>query len=474
MPAQRKSRIRESHVDTDGPPIGRKRAVVLVDGEHYVPNLIDSLQMLASRYVIQQVLFIGGTEKTGSFTSIKERIPFSAAAAFEGEAPDFKGIRKFFQHSKADLVVDLSDEPVLDYASRLRLVNLALHCGLEYQGADFSFSPHRFKRILSKPSIALWGTGKRIGKTAMGGFVARTLRQAGHRPGVVTLSRGGPDRPHVLRGDRVDMTPESLLTFQKEGFHAASDYFEDAITGGCITIGCRRCGGGMAGKPFFTVAEEGALMAEKNSEIDVVILEGSGASFPEIRADRVILMVSAGQDISGVAGYLGPYRVMGADLVVVGGCDPPIAGPERVSAMVRTVRELNPRAAIATVIFRPRPLGAVRGARVFYANTAPHAIVPLLVEHLQQHFGCQVTGWSNALSDREKLMEDMRGSGADADVFLTELKASAVSTVAVEGAQRGKKVVFCDNVPLVTDDGDVHELESAVLELLRRTGKERL
>jgi cyclic 2,3-diphosphoglycerate synthetase len=269
------------------------------------------------------------------------------------------------------------------------------------------------------------------------------------------------------------MNTESLLRFQEEGYHAASDYFEDAITGGCITIGCRRCGGGMAGKPYFTVAEEGARLAEENPEIDVVVLEGSGTSFPEVLTDRDILMVSAGQDVSGVAGYLGPYRIMGADLVVVGGCDPPIAAPDRISTMVRTVRELNPRTALATVVFRPNPLEAVCGARVFYASTAPRAIVPLLIEHLERHFGCRVTGWSNSLSDQEKLMEDLRGSGADADVFLTELKASAVSTVAVEGVRRGKKVVFCDNVPMVTEDRDVHDLKSAVLALLRRTGKGR-
>lgn len=447
-----------------------KRAVVLVDGEHYLPNLADSLRLLDSKHPVKLVLFIGGTEKIGSFTGVRDLLPFPAEAAFTESGPDLGAVRELFRRSGADMVIDLSDEPVLDYPTRFRLANLALHCGMEYRGADFCFSPHRFKNILTKPSLALWGTGKRIGKTAMGGFAARTLRRAGYRPGVVTLSRGGPDHPHLLRGDKVALDPESLLRFQDEGYHAASDYFEDAVTGGCITIGCRRCGGGLAGKPYFTVVEEGARMAEEHPEIDAVILEGSGATFPEVRADRVILMVSAGQDITGVAGYFGPYRVMGADLVVVGGCDAPLAGAHQVAAMVRTVRELNPGAAVATVVLRPRPLQDIRGSRVFYATTAPAPIVPLLIEYLQQHYGCRIVGWSNALSDQQRLARELRRLGGEAEVFLTELKASAVSTVAAEGRNLGRRVVLCDNVPQLTRGGDVDDLESAVAGLLRKAG----
>ncbi|MFW6180325.1 MAG: 2,3-diphosphoglycerate synthetase [Spirochaetota bacterium] len=445
-----------------------RQAVVLVDGEHYLPNLADSLRELASTFRIGMVLFIGGTEKIGSFTAVRDRLPYPVAAAFGEEGPDLDAVARHLSRCGAELVIDLSDEPVVDYPARFRLANLALHHGMEYRGADFSFHPHRFKNLLTKPSLALWGTGKRIGKTAMGGFVARTLRQAGYRPGVVTLSRGGPDHPHLLRGDRVAMDPESLLRFQEEGFHAASDYFEDAVTGRCITIGCRRCGGGLAGKPYFTVVEQGARMAEEHPDIDVVVLEGSGATFPEIRTGGVILVLSASQDLTGVTGYFGPYRVMGADLVVVGGCDAPLASPRRVRAMVGTVRELNPGAPVATVVFRPRPLQDIRRRKVFYATTAPAAVVPLLIRHLRRHHGCRVVGWSNALSDRERLARELRLRGGDAEVFLTELKASAVSVVAAEGRNLGKQVVLCDNVPRAVPGGDVDDLEPAVLGLLRR------
>jgi cyclic 2,3-diphosphoglycerate synthetase len=448
-----------------------RQAVVLVDGEHYLPNLADSLRMLASSYRIRMVLFIGGTEKVGSFSAVRGRLPYPVEAAFGERGADLEAVARLFRRCGAELVIDLSDEPVVDYTARFRLANLALHFGMEYRGADFRFHPHRFSKLLTKPSLALWGTGKRIGKMAMGGFAARTLRQAGYRPGVVTLSRGGPDHPHLLRGDRVAMDPASLLRFQEEGYHAASDYFEDAVTGACITIGCRRCGGGLAGKPYFTVVEQGARMAEEHPDIDVVILEGSGATFPEICSDGVILVLSAGQELSELTGFFGPYRVMGADLVVVGGCEAPVAGRSRVKAMVRAVRELNPGAPVATVVLRPRPLQEIGGKRVFYATTAPAGVVPLLIRHLQRRHGCRVVGWSNALSDQERLARELRLRGGGAEVFLTELKASAVRVVAAEGRDQGRQVVLCDNVPRLVSGGDVDDLEAAVLGLLHRPEK---
>ena len=44
-------------------------------------------------------------------------------------------------------------------------------------------------------------------------------------------------------------TLERLLELSREGRHAASDYLETAALAGVVTIGCRRCGGGLAGAP---------------------------------------------------------------------------------------------------------------------------------------------------------------------------------------------------------------------------------
>jgi cyclic 2,3-diphosphoglycerate synthetase len=444
----------------------KPRAVVLVDGEHYLANIQDSLKALSSNVQVDLVLFIGGTEKIGSFESIRSEIGFPTGGAFKGNAPDIDALKEQIGSVRPDQVIDLSDEPVVDYQSRMLIANHVLRTGARYQGADFTFEPVRFRDILKKPSLALWGTGKRIGKTAMGGFVARTLQKAGLTPAVVTLSRGGPGHPHLLRGDQVRLDARSLLDFQNEGLHAASDYFEDALTGKCITIGCRRCGGGLAGQAFFSILQEGARMANDLDQVDAVVLEGSGSTLPDVKAGRVILLTSAAQELWNISGYFGPYRILGADLVIVGGCDPVFADAERVSEAVRAIRRLNPEARIATVVFRPRPLGHVRDRTVFFATTAPEQVLHLLTDHLEDQFGCRVTGVSNALSDQERLKSDLREKGAEADVLLTELKASAISTVAAEGLEQGKQVEFCDNVPVIVPGGDIDDLESTVAELM--------
>lgn len=82
--------------------------------------------------------------------------------------------------------------------------------------------------------------------------MARTLKEVA-RPVVVTMGRGGPEEPELIEGEKIELTPQFLLKVAKEGKHAASDHFEDALTSRVTTIGCRRCGGGMAGFPFLTL-----------------------------------------------------------------------------------------------------------------------------------------------------------------------------------------------------------------------------
>ena len=73
-----------------------------------------------------------------------------------------------------ELVVDLSDEPVLPPERRLELASRSLALGLRYLGPDFDFEPPRYEPF-SLPSLAVIGTGKRIGKTALTGQLARVL-----------------------------------------------------------------------------------------------------------------------------------------------------------------------------------------------------------------------------------------------------------------------------------------------------------
>ena len=95
-----------------------------------------------------------------------------------------------------DVVLDLSDEPVLGPPARFRLAARVLALGIPYEGADFRFDPPRFEPVRD-PSIAVIGTGKRVGKTAVTGHVAGVLARE-RSVVVVAMGRGGPPEPELV------------------------------------------------------------------------------------------------------------------------------------------------------------------------------------------------------------------------------------------------------------------------------------
>src|SRR5207302_6871597 len=127
----------------------------------------------------------------------------------------------------AEVVVDLSDEPVLSPAERFRLASRVLARGIPYEGADFRFEPPTFEPF-PLPSIAVIGTGKRVGKTAVAGHAARRLARE-LSVVVVAMGRGGPREPEVI--DEVP-TIESLPALSRSGRHASSDHLEAAGAAG--------------------------------------------------------------------------------------------------------------------------------------------------------------------------------------------------------------------------------------------------
>ncbi len=175
--------------------------------------------------------------------------------------------------------MDLSDEPIVDYSKRFNIANIALSCGILYEGPDFKFSPPIIHDILEKPSLKILGTGKRIGKTAVSAYAARIIDKNNYNPCVIAMGRGGPEEPEIVRGDEMEITPQFLMEQSDKGIHAASDHWEDALMSRILTIGCRRCGGGMAGEVFITNMTKGAELANE-VDADFVIVEGSGAAIP--------------------------------------------------------------------------------------------------------------------------------------------------------------------------------------------------
>ena len=160
----------------------------------------------------------------------------------------------------------------------------ALAGGLPYVGADFRFDPPAFEPF-ALPSLAVIGTGKRVGKTAVTGHVARLLARD-RDVVVVAMGRGGPPEPELIEPPP---TVDELLELSRAGRHAASDYLETAALAGVPTIGCRRCGGGLAGARSPRTCSRARELAAAR-EPDLVVFDGSGAAIPPVATGARILV----------------------------------------------------------------------------------------------------------------------------------------------------------------------------------------
>lgn len=432
------------------------RAIALIDGEHYPPVVRFALEGLAEEYEVVAAVFIGGTEKVDLEKGMG---PYGVPVVVADSAD--VALREAIERYQPQVAVDLSDEPVVTSADRFRLAGTAIALGVEYRGADFSFRPPAAPHVTTTPTLGLIGTGKRVGKTAISGYVARELTAAGRDICVLAMGRGGPAAPEVIHGERVKLTTADLLQLARQGIHASSDNYEDAVMSRVTTVGCRRCGGGMAGETFFSNVREGAALADTLGK-ELVVLEGSGAAIPPVHADANILVVGARGGATYVRDYFGPYRMGLADLAIIATAEEAVVSAYDIVSIRKAVADIAPGLRCIATTFRPNPIEPIEGARVFFATTAPPEVLPLLTQYLEEVHGCRVVGASPHLSDRNKLREDMRAAHGGYDLLLTELKAAAIDVVATLGEESGIPTVLCDNVPVAVDK-DV-DLAAAVLE----------
>lgn len=438
------------------------RALFLIDGEHYPPVVLDAMKSVEEASGITGVaaVFLGGTEKLREGTDyglplVKAGDPVSAVAKALKEYPG------------VEVVVDLSDEPVVGYKERMRIASAVLAAGARYRGSDFEFAPPEYYSVSNKPSLAVIGTGKRVGKTAVTGYLARLLARGGFSPGVVSMGRGGPPEPQVVEGDKMDVGSKYLLDALSRGAHAASDYYETAALSRVVTVGCRRCGGGLAGEPFVSNVLEGAGLAN-GLDTRITVFDGSGAAVPPVAVGGRVLVAGANQDPEYVTGFLGTYRLLISDLLLLTMSEEPMASVKRVRSIVEAVRGVKPGLRVVPAVFRPRPVGDVRNLKVAYVSTAPRAVLEVLCRHLEERYGCEVVAASGNLSDRKRLAQDLKETrDLKVEAYLTEIKAAAVDVVTRRGAEEEKPVFYCDNDPVALEGSD-DLLDGALLDLAEK------
>ena len=446
---------------------GVNKMLCLVDGEHYLPvtkEAIDTLNKL-EHIDISAAVFIGGTEKLrdDSEESYSEKLGVPVQFAKDKDIP-YDIIVDMIRKYDIDTVMDLSDEPIHDYPKRFKIACKVLNEGITYEGPDFKFEPTSQYEIMEKPSITILGTGKRIGKTAVSGFVSRLIDKNGYEPCVIAMGRGGPEEPEIVHGEELEINAKFLLEQSEKGVHAASDHWEDALMSRILTIGCRRCGGGMAGEVFLTNMKQGAKLANK-VDSKFAIFEGSGAAIPPIKTDKKIALIGANQPIENLTTYFGPYRVGLGDLVILTMCEEPMADKDKIKKIEEFVADVNPDATVISTVFRPKPLGNLTGKKVLFATTAPESVKDKLVEYLERNYDCEVIGTTAHLSNRPLLRQDIQKYIDEAEVMLTELKAAAVDVATKDALTHGLEVVYCDNIPVAINE-NYPDLKKTVIKLV--------
>ena len=189
-------------------------------------------------------------------------------------------------------------------------------------------------------------------------------------------------------------------------------------------------------------------MLALSAEPDVLLVEGSGATVPPIHAHRTVCVTNAARAATDALSFLGPYRLLRSNLVVLIGADARALGGA-ACARARPVGVGLRR--------RDRRLHARAGARRRRCATAParpsspppHRSSSSGTRSCSNGHGIDVRVFSSSLSRRGELVHDLeRAARERCDVFLTELKAAAIEVVASEAERSGAEVVFVRNRPV--------------------------
>ena len=426
-------------------------AVALIDGEHYPPVVRDALELVAQRY--QMARRSSSAAPRSSSRSRRRRptgCPSWSSASRILRLPSAGCSRAAASTSSSTCPTSRSSgSPTGSSWPRSPTPP-----GAAYEAGGLTLAAP-VRGPYPRPSIAIIGTGKRIGKTAVSAHLARLAARRLGRSGrvvVVAMGRGGPREPELV-DPSVDGGPDvrALLARARRAEHAASDFLEDATLAGVATVGARRCGAGPAGDVVTSTVPEAALLAARLDPA-LTVFEGSGAAIPPIACTRTLLVCPARIPPEELTASLGAVRPLLADAVVITGAD---AAPREAELLGHALRVLEPGLPVVACRLAPTPAGSVRGRRVACFTTAPAAALAAIRAELERSHGADVAFLSGDLARRDLLREQLAaGALGGVDLALVEIKAAAIDVVAEAADAAGLPIVFLDNRPEPADGGD--------------------
>ncbi len=500
----------------------KDKALFLIDGTHKPDNTIFSIKELEDRFNVKvaALTWIGGTEKIESKNKFKEIFnkEFGVEVYFpldkEGKCVPEKGIKKSLsENGKIKTVVQLSGAPQIFRKLTVKYALIASAYEAKYIAGGTVFNEYRVGTRHSNPSLGLYATNKRVGKTSFGSYVGNLVaglkgKATSWKPVIITHSRGGPPDPPLIdiykkskKKPLADITIEDILKsrFKEEyleklvnlGLHGASDVFEDALIlskyldewerkGNKVPymsmIGCRRAGGGYFNEFVVSNAGKGIKKANK-SEANITIHEGSGGEHPPVEVDNIIFFIPSDVPLDLLDDFPGLEK---ARLFIVANCQPETTTPDRVKKVKSIIKERSYGARVLNTRFVPEIVGdteKVKGKKCAFFTTAPGYILNKLGKQLEETYGCEIMKVYNNLDSDEQMKNTIDNlSEKGVELIFFEIKARGVEGVKYASKKYGLSTRYINNIPQHVDEDfepakNNQNLDKAIINEIKRTEK---
>jgi len=255
----------------------------------------------------------------------------------------------------ADLVRDENvDEVVFAYSDVSHEHVMHVGSSALAAGADYRLmGPRATELTSSKPVVAICAVRTGSGKSQTTRKVAAVLREAGLRVAVLRhpMPYGDLVRQRVQRFERYEDLDAADCTIEER------EEYEPHLAEGNLV---------------FAGVDYGAILAQAESEADVIVWDGGNNDTPFIAPDVHIVVVDPHRAGHERTYHPGETNLRMADVCVVNKMDS--APDEGVEAVLASIEELNPR---AEVVRASSPIGVegdvadVRGKRVLAIEDGP-------------------------------------------------------------------------------------------------------